>query len=675
MYSISSAEDGSSADRVDQPRLLPAEPSPAAPGEFHPTGEPSAVAPAGGRGGLLRRRQSGLTGQLQSSSAAASQEYEGTPTPAASPYSPSGQPATLHPSGTAASDETPPQETLNAYVPSSETTDTAPPAEIAGTRSVLKRAASGIGMPAESSSAPASGTMEDTSARRAPAGAPSTNVPGARPRLSASGLGSPANNAGATSLSVRGPSLRVDVNGPAAIAVGTPSTYDFTIANDSETAAQEVQVRIGMPNFATVSSGQASAGEARLQPGAGQSLMVWNLPELGGRQSATLKLDLVASQGQPLDMGIEWSCRPSAAVASITVKQAQLQLQLNGPGDMVFGDEKPFTISVRNPGNGDADNVIVSLVSGRGRPQQIDVGTVGAGQQKDLQVQVLASEAGEMQLRAEATAEGGLAADALGKVIVRKAELNVAVEGPGLKFAGAEAAYAVTIQNTGSAPADDVNLSLALPTGAKYVGGLEGASAAGSAVRWKLPSLPAGMQKTFEVQLQLNAAGVHAIAIQAQAGAGIAASGEAQTTVEATADLKLVVNDPAGPLSTSEEAIYELQVMNRGSEAAGQVKIVMQFGDGIEPLSFEGCEARLVPGQVLCQPLAQLGAGEQVTMRVKAKATKGGSHQFRVEVTSMDATRLVSEGTTRFFAESGNLGAAASTARKPTLAPTPATLR
>jgi hypothetical protein len=259
-------------------------------------------------------------------------------------------------------------------------------------------------------------------------------------------------------------------------------------------------------------------------------------------------------------------------------------------------------------------------------------------------------------------------------VIVRKAELNIAIDGPGLKFAGTEATYAVTIQNTGSAAADDVSLSLALPGGAKYVGGLEGASATGSALRWKLPSLAAGMQKTYEVQLQLNAAGVNAVAVQAQAGGGIAASGEAQTTVEATADLKLVVNDPAGPLSTSEEAVYELQVMNRGSEAAGQVKIVMQFGDGIEPVSFEGCEARLVPGQVLCQPLAQLGAGEQITMRVKAKATKGGSHQFRVEVTSTDSTRLVSEGTTRFFADSGQAGAAASTARKP-LSPTPATLR
>jgi hypothetical protein len=43
-----------------------------------------------------------------------------------------------------------------------------------------------------------------------------------------------------------------------------------------------------------------------------------------------------------------------------------------------------------------------------------------------------------------------------------------------------------------------------------------------------------------------------------------------------------------------------------------------------------------------------------------------------VEVTAADDdTRLVSEGTTRFFSETGRVGPAASTAKKPILVPTP----
>ena len=98
----------------------------------------------------------------------------------------------------------------------------------------------------------------------------------------------------------------------------------------------------------------------------------------------------------------------------------------------------------------------------------------------------------------------------------------------------------------------------------------------------------------------------------------------AETEVEAVSDLKLVVNDPSGPTPIGEAAVYELQLINRGSQAAKQVKIVMQFSDGVEPVSFEGCDARIVPGQVLCQPLAQLGPGEQATMRIKAQANQAG---------------------------------------------------
>jgi hypothetical protein len=110
--------------------------------------------------------------------------------------------------------------------------------------------------------------------------------------------------------------------------------------------------------------------------------------------------------------------------------------------------------------------------------------------------------------------------------------------------------------------------------------------------------------------------------------------------------------------------------MNRGSQAARKVKLIMQFSDGVEPVSFEGCEARIVPGQILCQPLAQLGPGEQATLRIKAQAHQAGAHHFRIEVTTADDdSRLVSEGTTRFFAENSRSGGIQSTARKPTLLP------
>jgi hypothetical protein len=551
-----------------------------------------------------------------------------------------------------------------------------PPGEL---RSVLKRSA----RPALIDEAPAPvfqpGSPSDsaTSSRR-------TTSPRSLPRSTTASSRSPAavsNNEANTgprsiqdlAISGRSPALRVDVAGPQGITLGKPATYVVSITNESDTAASEVQVRVALPGWVTVASSQTTEGEASVQADAqGEPRMAWFLPMLAGREHAQLRLELVTSQADAFDLGVEWACRSAAAKATIVVKAPQLEVTLVGPATMTFGEEKVFTLAISNPGTGDAEQVVINLSTGDGRSQPIEVGSVPAGHKKEIPLQVVANQAGEMTLHATATGEGGLEAEATGKVLVRKAELNIAVEGPPLKFAGTEAVYLVTISNVGNAVAEDVNLALALPGGAKYVDGIDGASASGGQLRWKVASLPPGSDRQYEVRVQLAAAGLNRLVVQAQASASGSVSGHAETEVEAVSDLKLVVNDPTGPVSTAEHALYEVQVMNRGTQAAEQVKIIVQFSAGIEPVAFEGCQAKLVPGQVLCQPLASLGAGEQVTLRIKAKAETAGAHQFRVEITGADeGTRLVSEGTTRFFTESRTISAAARTATKPAITTAP----
>ena len=463
------------------------------------------------------------------------------------------------------------------------------------------------------------------------------------------------------------PSLRVEVTGPQGITVNKPAMYVVNLINESDAPADEVQVRLALPASVSVNSSQPTGGEAMMQADAqGTARLLWCIPQVAGRGREQLKLQLVTREGEAFELGVDWTCRPAAARASIVVKQPQLDLSLTGPGDMIFGEEKVFTLLVSNPGTGDAEQVVVNLTTGDGRTQPIEVGHIPAGQTKEIPLEVVANQAGEMELKAVASGDGGLTAETAGRILVRKAELELAVEGPPLKYAGTESAYLVKVTNKGNALAENVNLSIALPAAAKYLGGIDGAAAtAAGELKWKISSLPPGGEREYEVRVQLLAAGLNRLVVQANAAAAGSASQQAETEVEAVSDLKLAINDPTGPLPTTEHAVYEVQVTNRGSEAARQVKIVVQFSEGIEPVAFEGCEARIVPGQVLCKPLTALGAGEQVTLRIRARPQAAGTHQFRVEVTAADDdTRLVSEGTTRFFSETGRMGAAASTARK-----------
>jgi uncharacterized repeat protein (TIGR01451 family) len=461
------------------------------------------------------------------------------------------------------------------------------------------------------------------------------------------------------------PNIHVSLSGPGALNVGKPAKFVLHVTNEGDAAVEDVQVRLPLPAWVKVSGAESTGGEAQYQAdGAGTQKLVWSLSSVKAKSSDELHLQLTAAEGQPFDLNLDWSCRPAAARARVTVRQPLLEMSLAGVSDMLFGEEKVFTLLVTNPGSGDASGVVVNIATGGSKPKEVAVGDIPAGEQVEIPVQVVANHVGELKLTAAASGDAGLKADAAAKILIRRAQLAVAVEAPELKFAGTEANYTVIVTNTGNAAAEDVQVAMAIPAGARYVGGVTGATTTKGNLSWKVGSIAPSGQKQFEVRCQLLVEGTNRVAVQAAGKAGLVASGEAATEVEAISELKLIVNDPTGPAPVGQEVVYEIQVMNRGSRAAKNVKIVMQFGDGVEPTELAGGQGKLVPGQVVCEPLPELAAGEQVTLRIKAKAGKTGTHRYRVEVTSGEEdARLVSEGTSRFF--NSKSSAAARTANKP----------
>ena len=140
--------------------------------------------------------------------------------------------------------------------------------------------------------------------------------------------------------------------------------------------------------------------------------------------------------------------------------------------------------------------------------------------------------------------------------------------------------------------------------------------------------------------------------IGARAEGDVFARQSVATRVEAVADLKLTVNDPAGPLPVGEEVVYEITVANRGAKAAKDVRVVAQFSDGIEPISAQGAGSKIEAGQVVFDSLASVGAASEVVLKVTAKAHSPGHHIFRGQVLCAETeTRLVAEDSTQFYGD------------------------
>jgi uncharacterized repeat protein (TIGR01451 family) len=448
-----------------------------------------------------------------------------------------------------------------------------------------------------------------------------------------------------------GPLVRVDTKGPQAICIGAEATYVVTTANLGDTEAKEVTVRVALPAGLQLSTAEAKEGHVDQRPTAdGKQGISWTVPRLPARAENRLTLKVIPKLNQPFELAVDWSMAPLSAVARVEVQQPMLQASLSGPSEIVFGETKVFSITLANPGTGDAKNVAVQLTLGAAAADTLKVGHLAAGESKSFDVEVNARDAGTIEIAAVATGDLQLQAEAKHAVTVLRANLDIEAAGPAEQFLSSVGTYHVRIVNTGTAVAKNVQVAVRLPRGAKYVKGLENAKQLAEALVWSAGDLAPNAERGYQFLCQLTTEGDNLVRFGARTEGGIETAGEVLTRVESMAELKLVVNDPKGPIPVGEEVTYELQVTNRGTKAAANVAIVAQFGEGIEPVSADGAKAEMIPGQVQFRPLSKIAPSETLTLKIKARAARAGSHLFRAEVKCADPeTKLVSEGTTRYY--------------------------
>jgi len=483
---------------------------------------------------------------------------------------------------------------------------------------------------------------------------PVVQTPAARSRTTSPAT-APSEAAEGVLFARRGPAISVQTIGPRRISVGKESVYRVGVQNSGEEAAEEVVVSVNLPTTADVVGAQPSAGSTQTPPTqTGGRTLVWRIDHLGASAQEQLLLRIVPRESKPFDLGVRWDYRAAASQAMIEVQEPRLELGLDGPREVLFGKDELYRLKLANTGNGPAENVVLSLlpVGSGNQPVSQNMGTIAAGADKVIEVELTARQVGDLEIRVEARGDGGVHAELAERVLVRRAGLAIDVSGPERQYVDTVAAYTVCVSNPGTAPAQNIALAANLPAGAKYLSGIDGGrlEANGTKVAWTLPTLMVGEQREFTIRCTLGLPGDNRLEIVSSADDDLTASSDAVTRVEAIADLVLEVHDPDGPVAVGADATYELVVRNRGTKSAENVQVKAFFSHGIEPTRVEGGQHRIGPGQVIFNPVATVPAGGKISLTVHARAETSGNHIFRAEVHSQpQGTRLVSEETTHYY--------------------------
>jgi len=455
-----------------------------------------------------------------------------------------------------------------------------------------------------------------------------------------------------------GPNLGVETVGPRKITVGREATYEVNLVNSGEAAAEQLVVFVSLPEWAEVAGAEVSTGAVQAaKTGQPTGIVQWNLGLINAKGRERLTLKIIPRQSRPFDLAVRWDYKPTASQALIEVQEPKLSLQIEGAQEVLYGAKEVYRLKLKNTGSGSAENVVIMLMpvgTGENVPATHKVGVLAAGEEKMLDVELVARQAGNLTIQMEAHADGGIRAELVKKVLVRRAVLKVDVDGPRVQFVGTTATYAIRVANLGTAPARNIQLSVELPAGAKYQSGVKEArrDASGNKLTWEIETLGVELEQSFELKCSLGTAGMSQIRLNASADDDITASAQANVRVEAVANLVMEVKDPPGPVPVGKEAIYQVRVRNRGTKEARGVEVFTYFSRGIEPVLAEGGPNRLGPGQVAFHPIAALAPGAEAVFSIRALAEEAGNHVFRAEAHCKPlSARLISEATSLYYAD------------------------
>ncbi|WP_425398107.1 CARDB domain-containing protein [Aeoliella sp.] len=452
------------------------------------------------------------------------------------------------------------------------------------------------------------------------------------------------------------PQIISRVSGPKTILIDREAKYQVTIENRGNAAADQLSTEVVAPAWADVVHVTASAGAVQRPANqAGGTTLRWDISSLQAGRSQTLDVVLVPKTSQPLSLGVSWRHAPVAATTMVEVQEPKLAMAISGPNEVFFGRPQTYRLSINNPGTGPAENIVVQLMPpGGSQPvSSYRIDRLGAGEAKSVDIEITARDPGELAITAVAAADGNLRTETSQQIFCRQAELNVDWRGPERKYAGTEATYYFRVRNPGTASADQVTFDVNLPAGFEFRAASDGHQfdAASQRVIWKIGTLRPGDDCYLELRGIVNQAGPNEFRFAAVNHEGdVRDSMTASTQVVALADLKLDVTDPKGPVPVGADVVYDITVTNRGRSTAEEVNIIGLFSEGIEPLAAEGAEATIADGRVGFHTISSLPAGQQVKLKIRARAQSAGTHLFRAEVLCRDLEiKLAAEETTRFF--------------------------
>ena len=289
------------------------------------------------------------------------------------------------------------------------------------------------------------------------------------------------------------PSVVIHKRAPAEVKVGKQSTFVITVKNVGGATAMDVRVRDRIPTGMRLDD-VSPRPEAKYQPE-----LVWDLGNLEPQQERTITLQLTPLQEGELGSVARVTFQAAASVRTISTRP-ELKIVQKAPTQVKIGQLVEIELEISNPGTGEATGVVlqedvpVGLEHPQGRELDNFIGNLGPGEIRRQILRMKAVQAGTVENTIRVKGDDGLENYHSVPIQIVAPQLQVALSGPSRRYLERQAKYEVQIANTGTADADNIDISVQLDRGFTFVStDYEGQyDSSRHAVFWSLPKLAVG---------------------------------------------------------------------------------------------------------------------------------------------------------------------------------------
>jgi len=294
--------------------------------------------------------------------------------------------------------------------------------------------------------------------------------------------------------------------------VGTPHTFNFVLKKASTGAPLAgYRVRWTLEEGADVPPGYL--GESK------DTKVIESETNEEGKVSVTLR-QLKNMEGMnKLKIELRKPTGELLAVRTVTKTwiSPKIKIEKTGPDEGILKEKVVYTITLTNPGQADANDVVVKDTLPEGfsyeesslPPTNVEeklitwsIGVLPKDATKKFTVTLKADKTGTWTNTVQVTSNEAPPQTGMAVTKIGAPELYILKDGPAELRRGMPANYSVVVKNNGNAVARDVFIRDAIPAGMKYRNITDGTT-----LRWNIGELPPGQSKTFTYTLETPTVG------------------------------------------------------------------------------------------------------------------------------------------------------------------------